>query len=439
MCMYPTTLLKQGHNSTLSCLTLLIQEFEDVFVSPTSLPLNGSLDHRIPLKKGTQPVNIRTYRHPPTQKYAIEVMVKELPDAGVIRHNQSSFPSPIVMAKKKDVLSFFSKLDLRSGYHQIRMWEDDIAKTYFKTHEGHYEFLVMLFGLTIAPSTFQSLMNEVFRPFLRKFTLVLFDDILIYNPNVEVHVEHLRMILKTMRSSQRNYYEKVSRHQNLKQLRGFLGLAGYYKRFVKGYAVISHPLTVVLKKNAYKWNDIAQQAFEALKLAITQALVLKLPNFNEPFMVETNASGIGIGVVLQQQGHPIAYMISSQLYCRIKEGWTKDKELQAIRIQAHHSGCFCPLHTLGTAIIYFRKGKIVLGKVNELRQELLNRFHSEGQGSMAKLLQFSNFDLHEFHCLQVEPFEILDRRMAKRDNVTAVYVLVQWTNGAIDDSNLGVI
>ncbi|GKD49396.1 RNA-directed DNA polymerase like protein, partial [Tanacetum coccineum] len=172
----------------------VVEEFADVFAITKELPPNRSCDHRIPLMKGTNLVNIRPYRQPPTQKEALESMVQELLDTGVIRQSHSLFASPIVMVKKKDNTcrmyvdyrqlnnhtikdkfpipiieklidelrgsQIFSKLDLRSGYYQIRMHEANIAKTTFKTHQGHYEFLVMPFGLTNAPSTFQALMNE---------------------------------------------------------------------------------------------------------------------------------------------------------------------------------------------------------------------------------------------------------------------------------------
>nr|GEV27080.1 hypothetical protein [Tanacetum cinerariifolium] len=185
----------------------IITAYEDVFEIPKELPPHRSHDHKIPL----------------------------IEDAGVIKPSQSSFASPIVMVKKKDntwrmcidykqlnkcivkdkflILiikelidelfgaTVFSKLDLRYEYHQIRMYEGDVDKTTFKTHEGHYEFLVMPFGLTNAPFTFQALMNEVFKKFLRKFTLVFFDDILVYNINMEEHVIHLRMVLNTMSSN----------------------------------------------------------------------------------------------------------------------------------------------------------------------------------------------------------------------------------------------
>ncbi|GJY97513.1 retrotransposon-related protein [Tanacetum coccineum] len=211
------------------------------------------------------------------------------------------------------------------------MNEEDVVKTAFRTHEGHYEFIVMPFGLTNAPSTFQSLMNEVFNPYLRKFTLVFFDDILIYSQCLEEHVIHLQIILKTMRThklftkfskcmfrtSQVEYLGHVISAQrvaidpakieamanwpmptSLKQLRGFLGLTGYYRRFFKGFAMITRPLTHLLKKGVYEWNSAAQSAFEDLKQAMISALVLKFPYFNKEFTIKTYASGGGIGAFL---------------------------------------------------------------------------------------------------------------------------------------------
>ncbi|GJX24441.1 sodium/hydrogen exchanger 6 [Tanacetum coccineum] len=180
------------------------------------MPIKAKVEPRLPevIDAHAKPVNIRPYRHPPVQKDAIEAMVRELLDFGVIKHSQSSFASTVVMVKKKDnswrIAVIFTKLDLRSGYHQIRMYEDDIAKTTFRTHEGHYEFLVMPFGLTNAPSTFQAFMNDVFREYLRKFTLVFFDDILIYSKSLEDHIQHLITIHSIMKNH--SLYDKESKY-----------------------------------------------------------------------------------------------------------------------------------------------------------------------------------------------------------------------------------
>nr|GEX39494.1 zinc finger, CCHC-type [Tanacetum cinerariifolium] len=196
------------------------------------------------LKERSLPVYVRPYRHPPTQKDAIKSMVKELLESGVIRESQSSFAYPVVMVKKKDdSWRMGSKLDLRSGYYQIRMSPDDIAMTTFKTDEGHYKFLVMPFGLTNAPSTFQDLMNNVFKKYLRKFVLVFFDDILVYSKDLQTHYRHLKV-----------------------------------------------------------WSNEAQMDFEELKRAMTQALVLKLPSFKEEFVIETDASGGGIELSYNKEG-----------------------------------------------------------------------------------------------------------------------------------------
>jgi hypothetical protein len=223
---------------------------------------------------------------------------------------------------------------------------NDIYKTTFRTHLGHYEFLVMPFGLRNAPSTFQATMNVIFQPYLHRFVIVFFDDILVYSKTTAEHVQHLAIVFQCLMDN--CFLLKLSKcsfcqpsisylghivsadgvgpdptkiesmvnwpyPKNLKQLRGFLGLTGFYRKFVHNYAIIAQPLTDLLKKDAFQWTARAQEAFDQLKEAMTRAPVLALPNFEEDFVIETDASGIGMGVVLIQNNHPICYF--SQKFC----------------------------------------------------------------------------------------------------------------------------
>ncbi|CAJ2641599.1 unnamed protein product [Trifolium pratense] len=257
---------------------------------------------------------------------------------------------------------WYSKLDLRSGYHQIRMASADVQKTAFRTHLGHYEFLVMPFGLCNAPSTFQNVMNTVFQQYLCQFVIVFFDDILVYSKTLEEHLHHLELVFNcllenkfflkdskcTFAQESISYLghivsakgvgpdpEKIQAMSEwpipttIKQLRGFLGLTGFYQKFVKDYAIIASPLTDLLRKDAFNWSASAQIAFDALKKAMSEAPVLVLPNFDEEFTMETDASGTGMGAVLCQKGHPICYY-SKKLCPKMQKASTYVRELCAI-------------------------------------------------------------------------------------------------------------
>jgi hypothetical protein len=375
----------------------LIQEFATLFEVPSDLPPPRACDHSIPLIEGAPPIQVRPYRYAPALKDEIEVHIKEMLRNGLIQKRTSPFSSSVHLVKKKgntwrfcvdyrrlnaitvkskypvpvieeflDELanaSWFTSLDLRAGFHQIRLKPGEEYKTTFQTHCGQYEFRVMAFGLTGAPGSFQGAMNSTLAPYLRKFVLVFCDDILIYSRSYEEHIHHIKLVLELLNRDhwkiklskcafaqrQVSYLGYVISEKGVstdpgkvsaisqwptptsaKELRSFLGLAGYYKKFVKGFGIISKPLTDLLKKNTlFIWTPIHQASFQALQTTLCTAPVLALPNFSKPFCIETDACGTGVGAVLLQEGHPLAY-ISKALGPKSQGLSTYEKEYLAI-------------------------------------------------------------------------------------------------------------
>ncbi|PNX96980.1 retrotransposon-related protein, partial [Trifolium pratense] len=460
----------------------LLQKYQSLFQEPHSLPPSRNTDHHIPLTHNADPVNIRPYRYPQFQKHEIEQQIQQMLSQGIIQPSSSAFSSPVLLVRKKDGswrfcvdyralnavtvkdrfpiptidelldelygTKWYSKLDLRSGYHQIRMASADIQKTAFRTHLGHYEFLVMPFGLCNAPSTFQNVMNTVFQQYLRQFVIVFFDDILVYSKTLEEHLYHLELVFNCLLEN--NFFLKESKctfaqesisylghivsakgvgpdpekiqamsewptPTTIKQLRGFLGLTGFYRKFVKDYAIIASPLTDLLRKDAFNWSASAQIAFDALKKAMSEAPVLVLPNFDEEFTMETDASGTGMGAVLCQKGHPICYyskkfcpkMQKASTYNRVadalsrvhenpsqcltitiphwdfiqqlRQSFLADASLQELMKQVRDSPSTHPEFQIIQDLLFYR-GKLFIPTNSSIKTMLLEEFHSSPIG-----------------------------------------------------------
>ncbi|KAK1610945.1 hypothetical protein QYE76_034618 [Lolium multiflorum] len=257
----------------------------------------------------------------------------------------------------------FSKIDLRTGYHQLKIRASDIPKTAFTTRYGLYEYNVMSFGLTNAPAYFMNLMNKIFMNFLDKFVVIFIDDILIYSKSEEEHEQHLEAVLETLR--EHKLYAKFSKCEfwlkevgflghilsaggiavdpakiktvaewkaptTQTEVRAFLGLAGYYRRFVEGFSSIARPMTQLLKKDKkFEWTDKCEESFQQLKLRLTTAPILIMPDITKPFDVYCDASKIGLGCVLMQEGKVISYL-SRQLKQHEQNYPTHDLELAAV-------------------------------------------------------------------------------------------------------------
>eukprot|EP00253_Pinus_taeda_P016502 PITA_16502 len=354
----------------------VIQEFADVFPEEIpGLPPRRDIDFTIELVPGAAPVSRAPYRMSVPELTELKMQLQELLEKNYIRPSVSPWGAPVLFVKKKygtlrmcidyrqlnkltiknkyplpriDELfdqvkgaTMFSKIDLRSGYHQIRIKDEDIAKTTFRTRYGHYEFVVLPFGLTNAPATFMCLMNGIFHPYLDQFVLIFIDDILIYSRTIEEHYEHLRIVLQTLREHQ--LYAKFSKCDFFKEeiqclghviskegiavdpekikaimdwpipkdvtdVRSFMGLAGYYRRFVVGFSKVAFPITSLEKKGKlFHWTPNCQKSFEQLKHLLTTALVLSIADPNKDYVVCTDASKEGLGGVLMQEGRVIAY------------------------------------------------------------------------------------------------------------------------------------
>ncbi|WVZ88972.1 hypothetical protein U9M48_035439 [Paspalum notatum var. saurae] len=383
----------------------VVSDFPDVFPEELpGLPPDRDVEFAIELVPSTAPVSQRPYRMAPDE-------LKELKlDKGFIRSSSSPWGCPALFVEKKDQggkrlcvdyrplnavtienkyllphidilfdqlagAKVFSKIDLRSGYYQIKIREEDIPKTTFSTRYGLYEYLVISFGLTNAPAFFMYMMNSVFMNELDKFVVAFINDILIYSKSEEEHKEHLRIVLNWLR--EHKLYAKFSKcafwlkevsflghilsekgiavdpskqPETVTEILSFLGLAGYYRRFIKDFSKNAKPMTSLTKKNAkYLWSSNCEEAFQTLKKLLTSAPVLAQPDVTKPFDVYCDASGNGLGCVLMQEGRVIAYA-SRQLRKHEANYPTHDLELalvvHALKIWRHYLlGNTCHIYT----------------------------------------------------------------------------------------------
>jgi hypothetical protein len=365
----------------------LLRLYRDVFPDklPDGLPPSRDVDHRIELTPGAVPPSRPTIRLSASELAELKKQLEELLRAGFISPSKSPFGAPILFVKKKDGsmrmcvdyralnnltiknsyplprvdelfdrlqgAQFFSKIDLVSGYHQIRIAAEDIPKTAFRTRYGHYEFNVLPFGLTNAPATFMHLMHETFREYLDDFVLVFLDDILIFSKTLADHERHVRLVMDKLRAAK--LYAKESKCEFFKteveflghivgrdgvrmmqdkvqaisdwptpskvgDVRAFLGTAGYYRKFIRDFSSIAAPLTELTKDTVrFDWGPAQQLAFDKLKSALQQGPVLALPDPDLPFVVHTDASGFATGAVLMQDRgkglQPIAFLSKKML------------------------------------------------------------------------------------------------------------------------------
>ncbi|GKE15394.1 putative reverse transcriptase domain-containing protein [Tanacetum coccineum] len=376
----------------------IVRDFPEVFPEDLpGLPPARPVEFQINLISRAAPVARAPYRLAPSEMKELSEQLQELSDKGFIRPSSSPWGAPVLFVKKKygsfimcidyrelnkltvkncyplpriddlfDQLqgsNIYSKIDLRSGYHHLRVREQDIPKTAFRTRYGHYEFQVMPFGLTNAPAVFMDLMNRVCKPYLDKFVIVFIDDILIYSKDEKEHEEHLKAILELLKKEQlyakfskcefwipkvqflghvinsRGIHVDPAKIESIKdwasprpptEICQFLRLAGYYRRFIEGFSKIAKSMTKLTQKGIkFDWGEKEENAFQLIKQKLCSAPILALPEGSEDFVVYCDASHKGLGPVLMQREKVIAYA-SRQLKVHEKNYTTHDLELGSV-------------------------------------------------------------------------------------------------------------
>ncbi|KAL0345664.1 UNVERIFIED_CONTAM: Retrovirus-related Pol polyprotein from transposon [Sesamum radiatum] len=369
MCILCFDEIEEASGPIPSVIKKLLKEFEDVMSDELlrKLPPKRAVDHKIELVPGTKPPARAPYRMTQPELVELRKQLKDMLESGIIKPAKSPYRAPVLFWKKAygslhcfDRLSqvkHFTKIDLRSGYWQVRIKEGDEAKTTVVTRYGAFEFLVMHFGLTNAPTTFCMLMNQVLAR-LREYELYAkvskcsFAQETINFLGHIVERGRIRMDPKKVQT-----IEEWQPPSDVHDLRSFLGLVNYYRRFVKGYSEIARPMTDLLKKTEiWNWTPQCQVSLDNLKRAIVTDPVLALPDMSKPFVVETDASDFSLGGVLMQDGHPIAFE-SRKLKDVERHYSVHEKELLAVvhylRLRHYLLGSLFMVKTDNTAVSHF--------------------------------------------------------------------------------------
>jgi hypothetical protein len=381
----------------------LLENFADIVVDdlPSSLPPIRSIFHHIDLIPGVILSNKESYKLTPQENGEVKRQVQDLLDKVLVRESLSPCAVPTVLSLNKDGgwrmcidsrainkitiryifplprmddlmdclsgANYFSKIDLKSGYHQIRMREGDEWKTTFKTNEGLYEWLVMSFVLTNSQSNFMRLMNEVLKDFIGNFVIVYLDDIRIFSKTEEEHLRHLTLVMRRLQGEKLLINLKKSSfmkteliyfgfvissnelkmdHEKVKSIKewssprsifeviSFHELASFYRKFIRNFSEIGAQMMDTVKKRhkSFKWTEEDEKSFNILNEKITEQLILVLLGFGKTFQVRCDVSGVAIGVVLSQDNRRVAYF-SEKLNDTKRKYSTCDKEFYAI-IQA---------------------------------------------------------------------------------------------------------
>lgn len=473
----------------------LMVDFKDICADgQTGIGRTNVITHKINTGDAN-PIALPPYRLNPIKKEFLRKEIANMEDAGIVQKSKSPWAFPVVIVDKKDgtyrlcvdyrklnkvtkpdafplpriddILESFGKskwfttLDLASGYWQVGMHPDDVEKTAFITPFGLYEFLVMPFGLSYAPGTFQRLMNHVLQDFLDLFVAVYLDDVIIYTDgSFEQHMDHLRQVFQKIEAAnlkiklKKCYFclpnihflghvvgrdgirpdpekiEKVRDYpipQNLTQLRAALGLFSYYRKFVKDFSKIAKPLNLLMKKDApFNWTQKQQNAFDRLKECLIKAPVLTYPEFSRPFIIFTDASGIGLGAVLSQKGedgreHVIAYASRSLNKAEQNYSVTEQECLAvvwAIKHFQHYLGMKpFELVTDHSALKWLQTAKMPTGRrarwIMELQQYDFNIKHRPGKQN-ANADALSRIPETEIFLLGID-YEVVKRRRLSED------------------------